>query len=53
LHVSATFRQHCDPRRASAGAAEVRDLFAPVYRWFTKGFDTADLKALLDHVARA
>ena len=30
---------------------EVRDLLAPVYNWFTEGFDTADLKdakALLD-----
>ena len=32
-------------------SAEARDLLAPVYRWFTEGFDTADLKeakALLD-----
>ena len=31
--------------------AEAHDLFAPVYDWFTEGFDTADLqdaKALLD-----
>jgi predicted ATPase len=30
---------------------EARDLLAPVYTWFTEGFDTADLKeakALLD-----
>jgi hypothetical protein len=30
---------------------EARDLLAPVYSWFTEGFDTADLKetkALLD-----
>jgi predicted ATPase len=25
--------------------ADARDLLAPVYRWFTEGFDTADLKA--------
>jgi class 3 adenylate cyclase/predicted ATPase len=34
--------------------AEVRDLLAPVYGWFTEGFDTADLKdakALLDELA--
>ena len=34
--------------------AEARDLLAPVYGWFTEGFDTADLqeaKALLDHLA--
>jgi predicted ATPase len=24
--------------------AEARDLLAPVYGWFTEGFDTADLK---------
>jgi predicted ATPase len=33
--------------------AEARDLLAPVYGWFTEGFDTADLKAaksLLDEV---
>jgi predicted ATPase len=33
--------------------AEARDLLAPVYRWFTEGFDTADLKeakALLDEL---
>ena len=30
---------------------EARELIAPIYRWFTEGFDTADLqeaKALLD-----
>ena len=34
--------------------AEARDLLAPVYNWFTEGFDTADLKdakALLDDLA--
>ena len=34
--------------------AEARSLLAPVYGWFTEGFDTADLrevKALLDHLA--
>ena len=32
---------------------EARDLLAPVYGWFTEGFDTADLKegkALLDQL---
>jgi len=36
-------------RRPSA-----RELLAPVYGWFTEGFDTADLKeakALLDELA--
>ena len=31
--------------------SEARDLLAPVYDWFTEGFDTTDLKeakALLD-----
>ena len=33
--------------------AEARDLLAPVYGWFTEGFDTLDLKeakALLDEL---
>ena len=33
--------------------AEAHDLLAPIYRWFTEGFDTADLqeaKALLDEL---
>jgi len=32
---------------------EARDLLAPIYGWFTEGFDTADLKdakALLDEL---
>ncbi len=32
---------------------EARELLAPVYNWFTEGFDTADLKdakALLDEL---
>ena len=35
--------------------AEAHDLLAPVYGWFTEGFDTLDLKeakALLDELAR-
>jgi predicted ATPase len=34
--------------------AQAHDLLAPVYSWFTEGFDTADLKdakALLDELA--
>jgi predicted ATPase len=34
--------------------AEARDLLAPIYGWFTEGFDTLDLKqakALLDELA--
>ena len=32
---------------------EARDVLAPIYTWFTEGFDTVDLqqaKALLDQV---
>jgi predicted ATPase len=35
-------------------SAEARDLLAPVYGWFTEGFDTPDLKdakSLLDELA--
>jgi class 3 adenylate cyclase/tetratricopeptide (TPR) repeat protein len=38
-------------RRQQGMQSEARDLLAPVYGWFTEGFDTADLKdakALLD-----
>ena len=37
-----------------ASADEARDLLAPVYGWFTEGFDTLDLKeakALLDELS--
>jgi predicted ATPase len=41
-------------RRGQGRRAEARDLLAPVYGWFTEGFDTPDLrdaKALLDELA--
>ena len=41
-------------RRDQGRHAEARDLLAPVYGWFTEGFDTPDLKeakALLDALA--
>jgi predicted ATPase len=41
-------------RRDQGRHTEARDLLAPVYRWFTEGFDTADLreaKTLLDELA--
>jgi predicted ATPase len=41
-------------RRDQGRQAEGRDLLAPVYGWFTEGFDTADLKeakALLGELA--
>jgi predicted ATPase len=41
-------------RRDQGRRAEARDLLAPVYGWFTEGFNTPDLnqaKALLDELA--
>ena len=41
-------------RRDQGRRAEAHDLLAPVYGWFTEGFDTPDLKeakALLDELA--
>ena len=41
-------------RRDQGRHAEARDLLAPVYGWFTEGFETQDLKeakALLDDLA--
>ena len=41
-------------RRDQSHHAEARDLAAPVYGWFTEGFDTQDLKeakTLLDELA--
>jgi class 3 adenylate cyclase/predicted ATPase len=41
-------------RRDQGHRTEARDLLAPVYAWFTEGFDTPDLKAakaLLDELA--
>jgi predicted ATPase len=40
-------------RRDQGSHTEARDLLAPVYGWFTEGFDTPDLKeakALLDEL---
>ncbi len=40
-------------RRDQGRHAEARDLLAPIYSWFTEGFDTADLKdakALLEEL---
>ena len=39
--------------RDQGKTAEARDLLAPIYKWFTEGFDTPDLieaKALLDEL---
>jgi class 3 adenylate cyclase/predicted ATPase len=41
-------------RREQGRRGESRDLLAPIYGWFTEGFDTSDLKearALLDELA--
>jgi predicted ATPase len=41
-------------RTAGTVPQQARDLLAPVYGWFTEGFDTLDLKeakALLDELA--
>ena len=41
-------------RRDQGKRVEARDLLAPVYGWFTEGFDTRDLKeakGLLDDLA--
>jgi len=39
--------------RAQGKHSEARDLLAPIYGWFTEGFDTSDLKkakALLEQL---
>jgi predicted ATPase len=46
-------RRKCQPRlwQRQGQRTAARDLLAPVYGWFTEGFDTADLqeaKALLE-----
>ena len=67
---SAPFQSHANnkPNRGNSGAAmslarlwrdqgkvqQARELLAPVYRWFTEGFETRDLKeakALLEELA--
>jgi predicted ATPase len=43
-------------RRDQGKTAKARELLAPVYRWFTEGFDTRDLKeakALLEELERS
>ena len=51
LRAATSLAQLCrDPGRC----AEARDLLAPVYGWFTEGFEAPDLKgakALLDELA--
>ena len=43
------------PWCAHGKSQQARELLAPIYGWFTEGFDTRDLKeakALLDELAR-
>jgi predicted ATPase len=42
-------------RRQQGKRAQARELLAPIYSWFTEGFDTPDLqeaKALLEDLGR-
>jgi predicted ATPase len=53
LRAAASLARLC---RDQGRQTEARDLLAPVYGWFTEGFDTPDLKdakALLDELASA
>jgi class 3 adenylate cyclase/predicted ATPase len=53
LRAAASLARLCRDR---GRRAEARDLLAPVYGWFTEGFDTPDLKeakALLDELTTA
>ena len=47
-------REHGPPLREEGKRNDARDLLAPVYDWFTEGFDTRDLKeakGLLEELA--
>jgi predicted ATPase len=51
LRATTTFAQILDERNERRRAV---DILAPIYGWFTEGFDTADLKearTLLDHLS--
>jgi predicted ATPase len=53
-HLTTRRNEHGAALARSGQANEARDLLAPVYGWFTEGFDTLDLKeakALLDELA--
>ena len=56
-HLARAMRSLDNSRRLGVAdqgkRAEARDLLAPVYCWFTEGFDTLDLKearAMLDEL---
>jgi len=40
-----------DRKGPGQDGAEVRDLLAPVYNWFSESFDLKDAKALLEELA--
>jgi hypothetical protein len=40
------FALQCVSRRSQGKPQQVRELLAPVYGWFTEGFDTRDLKEM-------
>ena len=43
-HVWGQKTYYTQPRLAPLRQGEATELLAPVYDWFTEGFDTADLK---------
>ena len=44
MKFSDIINQASDLLQQQGKTAEARDLLAPVYGWFTEGFDTADLQ---------
>ena len=56
--LEAGFGLYCirdSPAQQQGKRAAARELLAPIYGWFTEGFDTADLqdaKALLEELGR-
>jgi predicted ATPase len=47
-------RHSAETKRKTPKPQQARELLAPVYEWFTEGFDTRDLKeakALLEELA--
>jgi predicted ATPase len=53
MRVAPRLNEHGATLARSGNREEARDLLAPVYGWFTEGFDTRDLKeakGLLDEL---
>ena len=44
MGIRSCSRRSQNNRRTPIKTTDGRDLLAPVYGWFTEGFDTADLK---------